>query len=130
MQTVHKEGLNMTVDKKSQHVGNHGGTYTDLDGQSKQFTYIDHDKKSKVSLHNEKIDKSFFKDYRSGLVERILSITAAICPEEYYDFTVRGENRNVITWNENMLKDEGVGLDRLRNLCVLLENKAEMMNLI
>lgn len=34
----------MAVDKKSQHVGNHGGVYTDNDGQTKQFTYIDHDR--------------------------------------------------------------------------------------
>lgn len=32
------------MDKKSQHVGNHGGVYTDIDGQTKQFTVIDHDK--------------------------------------------------------------------------------------
>ena len=34
----------MAIDKKSQHVGNHGGVYTDNDGMTKQFTYIDHDK--------------------------------------------------------------------------------------
>lgn len=34
----------MAIDKKSQHVGNHGGVYTDIDGQTKQFTIIDHDK--------------------------------------------------------------------------------------
>ena len=39
----------MAVDKKSDHVGNHGGTYIDNDGQSKQFTYIDHDKKTKFA---------------------------------------------------------------------------------
>jgi hypothetical protein len=32
------------MDKKSQHVGNHGGRYTDIDGQTKQFTYVDHDR--------------------------------------------------------------------------------------
>lgn len=34
----------MAVDKKSQHVGNHGGAYTDIDGMTKQFTYVDHDR--------------------------------------------------------------------------------------
>ncbi len=34
----------MGVDSKSQHVGNHGGVYTDIDGQTKQFTVIDHDR--------------------------------------------------------------------------------------
>lgn len=28
----------------SKHVGNHGGVYTDIDGQTKQFTVVDHDK--------------------------------------------------------------------------------------
>ena len=34
----------MAIDKKSQHVGNHGGVYTDKDGMTKQFTIIDHDR--------------------------------------------------------------------------------------
>ena len=38
------------VDKKSDYVGNHGGAYTDMDGMSRQFTYIDHSKKSKISF--------------------------------------------------------------------------------
>jgi hypothetical protein len=41
----------MAVDKKSDYVGNHGGRYTDIDGISKQFTYIDHDKKTKVGIN-------------------------------------------------------------------------------
>lgn len=34
----------MGVDKKSDHVGNHGGRYADMDGMTKQFTYVDHDR--------------------------------------------------------------------------------------
>ena len=44
----------MAVDKKSQHVGNHGGVYTDMEGMSKQFTTIDHDKKSKIHFSSNK----------------------------------------------------------------------------
>lgn len=40
----------MAVDKKSDHVGNHGGAYTDIDGMRKQFTYVDHDKKTKIGI--------------------------------------------------------------------------------
>ena len=29
---------------KSKYVGNHGGRYSDIDGNTKQFTYIDHDR--------------------------------------------------------------------------------------
>ena len=32
------------MDKKSQHVGDHGGRYLDNDGMTKQFTYVDHDR--------------------------------------------------------------------------------------
>jgi len=35
---------------KSDYVGNHGGAYTDIDGMRKQFTYVDHDKKTKIGL--------------------------------------------------------------------------------
>ena len=42
----------MAVDKKSDYVGNHGGAYTDVDGQSKQFTYVDHDPKVKIFLES------------------------------------------------------------------------------
>ncbi len=40
----------MAVDRKGDYVGNHGGAYTDIDNMSRQFTYIDHDKKSKISF--------------------------------------------------------------------------------
>ncbi len=40
----------MAVDKKSDYVGNHGGKYTDEQGLTKQFTYVDHDVKSKISF--------------------------------------------------------------------------------
>ena len=44
----------MAVDRKAEHVGNHGGVYTDLNGMSRQFTYIDHDKKPTLSLGGKK----------------------------------------------------------------------------
>ena len=34
----------MAVDRKGDYVGNHGGAYTDIDGMSRQFTIIDHDR--------------------------------------------------------------------------------------
>lgn len=40
----------MAVDKKSDYVGNHGGKYTDEHGQTRQFTYVDHDVKPKISF--------------------------------------------------------------------------------
>lgn len=42
----------MAVDRKADHVGNHGGAYTDQDGMSRQFTYVDHDPKTRISFSN------------------------------------------------------------------------------
>lgn len=39
----------MAVDRKADYIGNHGGAYTDIDGMSRQFTIVDHDKKTKIS---------------------------------------------------------------------------------
>lgn len=116
----------MGISDKSKHVGNHGGAYTDIDGNRKQFTIIDHDKKTKISAGiSEKVNSTFFADYRKELIERILHVSASLCPMEYQDFTNnRGENVTVITWNEKMLRDSGLGVDRLRGLATLLENKA------
>jgi len=122
----------MSIDKKSQHVGNHGGVYTDNDGQTKQFTYIDHDKKTTISAAVSKKEDftSFFKQYREELIERIIHVPAVYCPMEYQDFTnSRGENVTTITWNTQMLSDEGLQISRLRGLAVMLENKADHMRI-
>lgn len=120
----------MAVDRKADHIGNHGGVYTDNDGMSKQFTYVDHDKKTTIGVPNSPVDKNWLQDYRLNLKERILDQPASICPEYYSDFTIRGEGKTHIEWNTKMLSDNGVPLDRLRTLCVQLENKAELMGLI
>ncbi len=119
------------MDKKSQHVGNHGGAYIDNDGMRKQFTMIDHDKKLQISTSVfEKEDfTSFFIEYRKELVQRILDIPASICPLEYQDFTIRGEGEKVIRWDEIMVTDKGLSLDRLRSLAVLLENRSDYIGL-
>jgi hypothetical protein len=121
----------MAVDKKSQHVGNHGGVYTDMDGMSKQFTYIDHDKKPMVSAHVEKKDKKQMSQeasyYRTTVVNRILDISASLAPKEYQDFTIRGEGVKTITWNQKMLLNQGIDISRLRDLCTMLENRMEII---
>jgi len=69
------------------------------------------------------------KEYKNQLVDRILEIPASICPDIFNDFTLRGEGRSVVAWNETMLRDSGVPTSRLRDMCVILENKAEIMGL-
>lgn len=120
----------MATDRRADHVGNHGGAYTDIDGMSKQFTIIDHDKKTTISSGTlDKVDKDWSTKYRALLIKRIAEISPSICPEPFQDYTVRGEGKATITWNTDMLIDKGVPLNQLRDLCVLLENKAAMVRL-
>ena len=69
------------------------------------------------------------QEYRGQLVGRILEVPAAICHDIFQDFTLRGEGKSVIAWNETMLRDKGMPVTRLRDICVMLENKAEIMGL-
>jgi hypothetical protein len=120
----------MATDKKSQHVGNHGGTYTDVDGMTKQFTMIDHDTKTTIASGiSDKVDKDWQKKYKASLIQRITDLPASLCPEPFADYTVRGDTK-IITWNIDMLIDNGNPVNRLRDLCVMLENKAELIKLI
>lgn len=68
-------------------------------------------------------------DYRSQLIQKILKHSPSICPEPFQDFTVRGEGKTKIEWNSDMLIDNGVPLDRLRDLQTLLDNQAEYRGL-
>lgn len=120
----------MAIDKKSDYVGTHGGSYTDIDGQSKQFTYVDHDIKpggatctvSSDEIHKAKTE---LKEWRAKCIEKILSIPAALCPEAFTDFVIRGDKHPALVWNEQMIKDDGMLLDKLVTLRTLLENRAE-----
>jgi len=112
------------MDKKSQHVGNHGGRYTDIDGNTKQFTVIDHDKKTKIlKSENEKIPVTFFSLYRDELIDRVLALPASLCPFEFVDFTIRGADKANIEWNKTMIKDNGLEIRVLRDLCCIIENR-------
>ena len=119
----------MAVDRKADYVGNNGGAYTDIDGMSRQFTYVDHDKKTKISAKvttQEEVDeaKKQLGEYRFDLIKRITAIHASLCPTIFSDYVVKGDV-DQITWNTDMLLDAGVPLNQLRDLCTLLEKIAE-----
>lgn len=118
----------MAVDRKADHVGNHGGRYTDIDGHSRQFTTIDHDKKTKISTNTGGVIPSM-DTYRADLIKRITDLPASIAPPVFLDFTLRGD-REKVEWNTDMLLDAGVPLNVLRDICNLTENIAEAMRLI
>lgn len=102
----------MAVDKKSQHVGNHGGAYTDIDGMSKQFTYIDHDKKTKISTAHkgetlEELRESI-KTHAYKVIRAILSMPAVNVvrnPDGLYEEFVTRDSEKGILWNETMVFD-------------------------
>lgn len=121
----------MPVDRKGDYVGNHGGAYTDMDGMSRQFTIIDHDKKTKIAtkpLSEEELveAKKQLGDYRFDLIKRITAISASLCPSIFTDYTVRGDI-DMVGWNTDMLLDAGIPLNQLRDLCLLVEKRAEII---
>lgn len=94
------------MDKKSQHVGNHGGRYTDIDGMSKQFTYIDHDKKTRISTfkdnsNQEEMDKQL-KQWRDESIAEILALPPVNVAEDYAQFIIREREKGVI-WDKDMV---------------------------
>lgn len=116
----------MAVDKKSQHVGNHGGRYTDLEGMSKQFTYVDHDPKTKISVPAPDTDfKKELSDYRKALIQRILDLPASAADLVHSDFTQRGDKEKV-SWNENMVTDPGISMERLNELYTITSNRLDL----
>lgn len=115
----------MAVDKKSDHVGNHGGVYTDMDGQTRQFTYIDHDIKPTISTAlkvEEGEVAEQLREYRENLIDRILEIPAVFAADVHQDYTRRGD-RSGVEWDELMLRDGGIPLTRLMEVHTLASNK-------
>ncbi len=101
--------------------------YTDMDGMTKTFTHINYSKKTKKSFHmiDGSSKEQHLKD-REDLQEEILSLPPSLFPKEFQDFVVRGENKDIIEWNEKMIRDPGVPFTTLRNLKVLTENRKEL----
>lgn len=101
----------MAVDKKSQHVGNHGGAYTDIDGMSKQFTYVDHDKKTKISTHKSESLEELRKAHINHVGKQVTAMLAlpainVVRNQDglFEEFIIRDKDKGVI-WNEDMVWD-------------------------
>jgi hypothetical protein len=111
----------MAVDKKSDHVGNHGGTYTDIDGASRQFTYIDHDRHT-TRTQSGREDKDYLaqkEDEKKRLHEKVMesrrrSIEEILCmPAVKFlesgnlfaeDCIIRDPEKGII-WDETYVKN-------------------------
>src|SRR5688572_12830573 len=103
-------------DKKSDHYTS-AKNYTDLDGNSRSFDFVDHDIKTKISttLMSEE-DKQELKDRvqndRTITILRITTMPPSLCPSVFQDFVTRGygpdpKGEPTISWNETMLNDPG-----------------------
>lgn len=93
----------MAVDNKSDYVGNHGGAYTDIDGMRKQFTTIDHDKKTKISSHistdNKEEREKWMDNYIQERIKVLLALPPAAAANTHYDFLVTTTPEKFI-WNK------------------------------
>lgn len=114
----------MAVDRKADYVGNHGGAYTDVDGQSRQFTYIDHDKKTKISRERETKEekqkrKDLLKAYKQQEIEFILSRPAIFWVETGNTFAeeyVKRDENDGLIWDEKYVRSALDINDEMRSL--------------
>lgn len=122
----------MATDKKSEHYTSAQG-YRDIDGLSKNFTFVDHDVKTSVPTGQKlsEEEKSGLADevarYRTNLILRILTLPPSMCPEIFWDFTIRGEDVEKIEWNDTMIQDPGLPIQKLIDLKTFIEKKAELL---
>lgn len=119
------------ADKKSDHYTS-AQHYKDLDGNSKSFTFVDHDIKSKFLADVPPPPENWEAIARQEYLKEILSFPAALCPEQFRSYVILGETPlGKIEWNEVMLSDPGIPLmggNGLIGLVVLLRNKHNLLN--
>ncbi len=102
-------------------------TYTDMDGQSKNFTHINYSKKSKMSfqMKEEQDLQELLKADKLRIQEEILNLPASMFPMEFQDFIIRDIPNEKIIWNESMIRDEGTPFTTLLSLKTLTSNRLE-----
>lgn len=107
-----------------------GSNYEDRDGQIKTFTTVDWSKKTKISTQDIDMGqvRKELREYRDKVLERIFSINPFFAGEEYrlYLVVVETPEGKKFEWNKKMLMDEGVDIDNLARMVVLLESRQEL----
>lgn len=104
--------------------------YTGRDGLTHQETILDWDIKTKSSTYVPTPEESarvrkLLVDYRKSLAKRILACPAEMCGDKYMDFVRRDFEQQRVTWIKEMLEDQGIDLDRLRDMAVTVEKRWE-----
>lgn len=102
--------------------------YEAEDGQLRNFTHVDHDRKTTISVPGDGTNPQVEIDrYRSLLVEKILAIPAVYCNMLFVDYTLRGEKAaGTVKWNATMLEDKGVPLTQLQDIYTLASNMQDL----
>lgn len=103
----------MAVDRKADHVGNHGGAYVDNDGQTKQFTYIDHDKKIKKSSYagtaeETQTAKQLSKESNEKRILEVLAMPAVSIAgfnDGMYEHLIVRDKDKGISWHEKAVRE-------------------------
>lgn len=100
--------------------------YTDLNGNVRSFTVVDHDRRTEVSSGKlnkpiEEVHKEM-ESHRENLIVKILALPASVCPL-FFNCTIRGEVES-ITWNENLIRS--LPDDKLRDIHTIITNKLEL----
>jgi len=110
----------MAVDKKGDYVGTHGGAYTDENGMSRQFTYVDHDRHtSRLKTRETEVEKKERERKASELhaevkaaqirrVDEILALPAvafAMSGNTYAEDCIIRDLEKGIIWDETYVRN-------------------------
>lgn len=107
--------------------------YTGRDGLTHQETRIDWDIRPKISTAHtsakdkQEIDKQLV-EYRKQLIKRILATNPAAAGERYLDYVKRDFETKTLSWEVTMISDEGMDINNLRDMVVILEKRDELLN--
>jgi len=120
----------MAYTPKSKYVGDHGGKYSDIDGNIKQFTYVDHDKHtSRLKSWNSSV-KEVERTELQKLIDTICSERVNELPQFILEFdTVLAKKyeferfRKGITISSNQMEKPYEGVNWINDLKNLYERE-------
>ncbi len=109
---------------KSKYVGNHGGRYTDMDGMTKQFTYIDYDKKTTISknMGTDEEVKEELKKFRDDTIAEILALpaVAAVKGDPDYEILVKRDADKGVIWDQDAVIERCINNWEFRRVLYLI----------
>lgn len=94
----------MRVGNKENYV-NTGNAYKDMDGNMKQFTHVDHDKKTSIStsVHDSDVD---LKNYYEENILEVLTLPAISLANDKFEYLIIRDREKGIIWNEKAVREK------------------------